>query len=306
MTSAPSPHIVVGLGEALWDLLPSGKHLGGAPLNFAYISSLLGENAVICTRVGRDELGDEIRGELEARGLDTKGVQVDDGLPTGTVEVRFEGGQPVFEVRRPAAWDDLEMSQKWLDIVAKSDAICFGTLAQRALKSRETVRKCLENAPKSCLKVFDINLRRPFYDLQVIESTLQLATVLKLNDLELHEIAAMLQLNAAEEAAIMQEILRKFGLKYVLVTRGERGAMATNGAEAIEHPGFSVRVSDTIGAGDAFTAAAIHCLLSKMELKTTLEVANRWAAWVASQAGGMPVMNEDQRKMMGNFAENRP
>jgi fructokinase len=297
-----SIHTVVGLGEALWDVLPSGKHLGGAPLNFAYIASLLGEHAVICTRVGDDFLGKEIQKELVARNLDASGIQVDPELPTGTVEVSFKDGQPEYEIRQPAAWDAMEWSPQWREIASEIDAICFGTLAQRAPKSRKTLMNFLKNAQKSCLKVFDINLRKPFYGAEVVESTLELATILKLNDLELAEIAGMFAIKSVDQAAIMKELLRRFNLKFVFVTRGEHGAVATNGSETVEHPGFSVKVRDTIGAGDAFTAAAVHCLLAGMDLEKTLAVANKWAAWVASQAGGMPRMDENQREMLMDLA----
>lgn len=306
MPMASLKHLVVGIGEALWDILPSGRHLGGAPLNFAYVSSLLGEHALICSRVGDDALGKAIRDELIARHLDTKGLQIDPDLPTGTVQVSLKDGQPEYEIRHPAAWDALELTAQWLDIAAQSDAICFGTLAQRSAKSRETVLKVLENASKSCLKVFDINLRRPFYSRQVIESALQFATILKLNDAELAEIAAMFGVKARDQREQMQALLRQFALKCVFVTRGERGATAVNDAnESAEHPGFAVEVRDTIGAGDAFTAAAVHALLAGKDLKTTLTVANRWASWVASQPGGMPKMSEKDREMLGESANPR-
>ena len=297
-----SGHTVVGLGEALWDMLPSGKHLGGAPLNFAYISSVLGEHAVICTRVGDDALGEEIQRELVRRKLDTGGIQIDSELPTGTVAVSFKDGQPEYEIRQPAAWDAMEFSPKWREIASKSDAICFGSLAQRSQKSHKTVLEMLKNASKSCLKVFDINLRRPFYSRQVIENALQFTTILKINDLELSEIAAMFGLRGGEKFKIMQALLRKFALKSVFVTCGERGAMAVSGDEIVEHPGFSVQVRDTIGAGDAFTAATVHCLLAGVDLKKTVEFANRWASWVASQAGGMPLLSENRRQELLNLA----
>lgn len=292
------PHTVVGLGEALWDILPSGKHLGGAPLNFAYISALLGENAVIATRIGDDALGSEIQGELGRRNLDLSGIQLDRELPTGTVEVSFQNGQPQYQIRQPAAWDAMEWCSKWREIAAKSDAVCFGTLAQRTLKSRETVEKFLANTRPDCLRVFDINLRKPFYSSEAIESSLKFATVLKMNDVELPEIAAMFGLSRQNMRAQTQELLRKFDLKFVFVTRGERGAMAAGGDQLVEHPGFAVKVRDTIGAGDAFTAAATHCLLAGMKLEKTLAVSNRWASWVASQAGGMPELSSQTREML--------
>jgi len=293
-----SPKIVVGLGEALWDILPSGKHLGGAPLNFAYIASLLGHHALIATRIGNDLLGEEIKRELAGRNLDTSGIQVDPKLPTGTVDVRFRSGQPEYEIREPAAWDALEWSPKWREIAAQCDAVCFGSLAQRAPKSRQTAQNFVENTRQECLRVFDINLRRPFYDREVIESSLRLATILKLNDLELPEIASIFGLKEQSSGGLMRELLDRFDLKFVFVTCGERGAMAVNGAQIASHAGFKVQVRDTIGAGDAFTAAATHCVLRAVELKKTLAFANRWASWVASQAGAMPTISPEQRLTM--------
>jgi len=298
MMRETAQHTVVGLGEALWDILPSGKHLGGAPLNFAYIASLLGDNAVIATRIGNDSLGEEIKTELTRRNLDLGGIQIDDELPTGTVEVSFHNGQPQYEIRRPAAWDALEWSPKWRRIAAKSDAICFGTLAQRASQSRESIEKFVQSTGSECLRVLDINLRRPFYAREVIESSLRMATILKLNDVEVTDIAAICGISGDEIGAQMVDLLRKYNLKCVFVTRGERGAMAANSRGVVEHPGFKVRVSDTIGAGDAFTAAATHCLLAGIDLEKTLAIANRWASWVASQAGGMPAMSEELRREM--------
>jgi len=283
-------------------MLPSGKHLGGAPLNFAYVASLLGNHAIIATRVGEDSLGREIRTELDGRRLDTSAIQIDRELPTGTVDVLFQNGQPEYNIRQPAAWDAMLWSSDWRDLARRCDAVCFGSLAQRAANSRSTILNFLANTRSDCLKVCDINLRKPFYSREVIESSLRSATILKLNDLEMPELAVLFNLNGDSVSAIMRQLLRKFGLKIVLVTRGERGAIATNGAEFAEHPGFAVRVSDTIGAGDAFSAAATHCLLRRMSVEKTLEVANRWASWVASQPGGMPEMSEAVRSEMLEIA----
>lgn len=292
------PHTIVGLGEALWDILPSGKHLGGAPLNFAYITSLLGDNAVIASRIGNDPLGREIETVLRARNLDLSGIQIDSELPTGTVDVSFKNDQPHYEIREPVAWDALEWSPKWRAIASKCDAVCFGSLAQRAPKSRGTIENFVESAHRDCIRVCDINLRMPFYSREVVESSLQMSTILKTNDEELPEIAAMFGLNRERTEQEMRAVLDKFGLKTVFVTRGERGAMAGTAAEVVEHPGFSVQVRDTIGAGDAFTAAAVHCVLRGMSLEKTLAFANRWASWVASQAGGMPAITEKLRLEM--------
>ena len=290
---------IVGIGEALWDMLPSGKHLGGAPLNFAYIASLLGNRSAIATRVGEDSLGREIRDELNARNLDTKAIQTDPKLPTGTVDVRFQNGQPEYEIRKPVAWDALEWSSEWQRLARRCEAVCFGTLAQRSAQSRSTILQFIEHTRSSCLRVFDINLRRPFYSREMIEAALPFTTVLKMNDVELPQVAEMFSIAGSSPAELMRAMRQKFRAKLLFVTRGERGAAATDGPTVVEHPGFTVQVCDTIGAGDAFSAAATHSLLRGVDLEQTLAFANRWASWVASQAGGMPVLNGQARRAMG-------
>jgi fructokinase len=293
-------HLIVGVGEALWDMLPSGKHLGGAPLNFAYIASLLGDRAVIATRIGEDALGREIREELNSRNIDASAIQIDAELPTGTVDVKFHNGQPEYEFRRPVAWDALEWSSAWQRLARRCNAVCFGTLAQRSAQSRSTILRFLEHTPASCLRVFDINLRKPFYSRMMIEAALRFTTVLKMNDVELPEIAEMFAISGQSPTDLMLAMRQKLGVKLLLVTRGERGAAATDGFRVVEHPGFAVKVRDTIGAGDAFSAAVTHCLIRGVDLEQTLAFANRWASWVASQAGGMPVLKEEERKAMSS------
>lgn len=293
-------HLIVGLGEALWDMLPSGKHLGGAPLNFAYIASLLGNRAVIATRVGEDALGREIRSELNARNVDTSAIQIDAKLPTGTVDVQFQNGQPEYDIRKPVAWDALEWSSVWQRLARRCNAVCFGTLAQRSAESRSTILRFLEHTPASCLRVFDINLRKPFYSRTTIETALRFTTVLKMNDFELPQLAEMFAISGQSPTELMPAMRQTLGVKLLLVTRGERGAAATDGSRVVEHPGFAVKVLDTIGAGDAFSAAVTHCLLRGVDLEQTLAFANRWASWVASQAGGMPVLKEEERKAMSS------
>ena len=292
--------LMVGLGEALWDMLPSGKHLGGAPLNFAYIASLLGNGAVIASRIGEDLLGREIRSDLNKRNLDTSAIQTDANLPTGTVDVQFQNGQPLYDIRKPVAWDALEWSSAWQRLARRCEAVCFGTLAQRSAESRSTILRFLEHTQSSCLRVFDINLRKPFYSRMLIEAALPFTTVLKMNDVELPEIADMFAIPGQSPVEWMPAMPQKLGVKLLLVTRGEYGAAASDGSRVVEHPGFAVKVRDTIGAGDAFSAAAAHCLIRGVDLEQTLAFANRWASWVASQAGGMPVLNEEGRKAMSS------
>ena len=293
--------IAVGLGEALWDMLPSEKQLGGAPLNFAYIASLLGNRAVIASRVGEDSLGREIRRELDARKVDASAIQRDLILPTGIVDVEFQNGQPEYDIRKPVAWDALEFSPEWRRIAGRCDAVCFGTLAQRSAQSRSTILRFLEHTRASCLRVFDINLRKPFYSRIVIEAALPFTTVLKMNDLELSEVAEMFGVSHRPATELMLAMRQKLGVQFLLVTRGEHGAAATDGSGVLEHPGFLVKVRDTVGAGDAFSAAATHCLMRGVGLEQTLAFANRWAGWVASQTGGMPLLNHDERASMSSL-----
>jgi fructokinase len=290
---ASTGRLIVGLGEALWDLLPGGKHLGGAPLNFAYIASLLGHHAVIASRVGEDALGRKIRQELSARKLDTSAIQTDAKLPTGTVHVEFHNGQPEYEILKPVAWDALQCSSQWEWFARQCDAVCFGTLAQRSAQSRSAILRFLEHTRSSCLRVFDINLRKPFYSRSAIEAALPFATALKMNDLELPQVAEMFAIGGKSLSELMLGMQRNLGVKLLFVTRGENGAAASDGERVVEHAGFAVKVRDTVGAGDAFSAAATHCLLAGVGLKDTLTFANRWASWVASQAGGMPALPEE-------------
>jgi fructokinase len=171
-------------------------------------------------------------------------------------------------------------------------------LAQRGPKSRLTIQNFIRSAPATCLKILDINLRKPFCSKALVDDSLKMANVLKLNDAELAEIAAMFGLNGTDRHAQMMELLQRFDLKYVFVTCGSRGAMATKGDGIIEHRGFKVEVNDTIGAGDAFTATVSHCLLRGISLAKTLAIANRLAAWVASESGGMPEISDGQRRKM--------
>jgi fructokinase len=296
---------VVGLGEALWDLLPDRRHVGGAPLNFSYISSLLNSRALVLTRVGNDSLGSELRRELARRGIDTNHIQRDFRLPTGTVEVTVsDDAQPSYEIRHPAAWDELEWTVEWRRLAQQSDAVCFGTLSQRAERSRTTIQSFLRETSPECIRVFDVNLRPPYYARDVIVDSLELASIVKFNEAEYSEVTAMVGLRPALNAGDIQAFVRKFDFELVCVTRGDRGSIMATPDHSFEHPGFATEVRDTIGAGDAFTAAVVHCWLSGKNLEVTSQFANCWASWVASQSGGMPLMDEKLRHgMCQDFAQ---
>jgi len=285
-----SSRIVVGLGELLWDLLPAGKKLGGAPANFAYISSLLGDRGVVASRVGNDELGREVVSCVKKLGGETAEIQTDPIHPTGTVEVSIDNdGQPKFEIKKSVAWDFLEWTSGWSALAKRCDAVCFGSLAQRSAQSRETIQSFLQEAFKSAVCVFDVNLRQGDHTAELLSASMQNAHVVKLNHEELPVVAKLFGFESPDEKSAAKWLQEKFGLRLVCVTRGARGSLMIGENESVEHPGFAVKVADTVGAGDAFTAALVHHFLRGASLAEMSEAANHLGSWVASQVGAMPV-----------------
>ncbi len=290
------PHLILGLGELLWDVLPEGAQLGGAPANFSVMAARLGNHAAILSRIGRDDLGRRAIDRLESFSADASQVQVDLVHETGRVTVSFEAGQPSYTIHQPAAWDFLDLSDEWVRLAERADAICFGSLAQRCLHSRQTIQTLAAQTSSTCVRVFDVNLRAPFYSGEVIQESLELATVMKMNDAELPLVLGLLGLPVDEAPATeglrlgAERLLGEFPtLEMVAITRGEHGSLLVRSKEWHEHPGIAVNVADTIGAGDAFTAALTHYLLCGADLATLNKAGNRWGAWVASQAGAMPM-----------------
>jgi fructokinase len=289
MTNAK--HILVGLGELLWDLLPSGKQLGGAPANFAYITNLLGDTGIPASRVGRDSLADEALQRLAQLRLSAASVQQDPIHPTGTVKVEIDNsGQPRFDISEPVAWDFLEWTPAWQQLAREADAVCFGSLAQRSLQSRSTIRSFLHAARPEAIRIFDVNLRQNFYTAQVLAESMKLATIVKLNHEELPKIMRLFGLEHRGEEGSARRLLSLHHLKLVCVTRGTGGSLLMSPDECSEHPGFRVQVADTVGAGDAFTAALAHGYLRGTSLVQINETANRVGAWVASQSGATPAV----------------
>jgi len=283
-------YCIVGLGEILWDLLPNGKQLGGAPSNFAYCSKLLGDRGVAASRLGNDTLGKEAVQKLAGLGVETSFIQADGAHPTGTVKVSVDSrGEPAFEIIGPVAWDFLEWETSWQSLAKQADAVCFGTLAQRAPGSRETIRKFLGNVRPGAVRIFDVNLRQSFYSKEILAQSLRLAEILKLNHEELPRVAKLLELPENEgEEVTARRLLQAHGLRLVCMTRGGRGSILVSENGFDEHAGFPVRVVDTVGAGDAFTAALAHHFLRGASFARMNEAANRMGAWVASQAGATP------------------
>jgi fructokinase len=280
---------VVGLGEVLWDLLPSGRQLGGAPANFAYCSHLLGDRAVVASRIGEDDLGKAVRESLLARGVTDQFLQIDPEHPTGTVKVEIDSaGQPKFEIIHPVAWDFLEWTDAWQALARSADAVCFGSLAQRSPQSRHTILEFVDATRSEALRVFDVNLRQTFYSFQIISESIERANVVKLNHEEVPRVRELLGIKAFDALSFCKEVVEKFRLQLICITRGSNGSLLCDQTSAHEHPGFHIQVKDTIGAGDAFTAALVHEHLRGRSLAEMNDSTNRLGAWVASNSGAMP------------------
>ena len=302
------PHLILGIGELLWDVLPTKALLGGAPANFAVMAGRLGNHAAILSRIGRDELGRKAIVTLDPMPVDTSFIEVDAAHETGRVTVSFAGQEPIYTIHQPAAWDFFEVSDDWLKLAERADALCFGSLAQRNVKSRQTIQTLVAEAPASCIRVFDVNLRAPFYSGEVIEESLELATVMKMNEGEVPLVMRLLGLEEqpANNSILpsTERLLEEFpDLEMVAVTRGASGSLLVTREEWNDHPGVQVTIADAIGAGDAFTAAMIHYMLRGADLATLNEAGNRWGSWVASQAGAMPVLPDAVREAMAAAIE---
>ena len=309
---AMEPHLILGIGELLWDLLPEGPRLGGAPANFTVMAGRLGSHAAILSRIGRDDLGRKAVDLLDPLPADTEFLQVDPAHETGRVTVALKDGQPEYTIHEPAAWDFMELSDEWVKLAERADAICFGSLAQRSVESRQTIQTLAAQTQARCVRVFDVNLRAPFYSSEVVQESLELATVMKMNDAEVPLVLGLLGLQSfdVQDPGALRagagRLLEEFPtLRMVAVTRGGAGSLLVTREAWHEHPGIPVKVTDTIGAGDAFTAAMTHYMLRCADLATLNEAGNRWGGWVASQAGAMPELDEAMQARIESSIEAR-
>lgn len=279
--------LIIGLGEVLWDMLPQGRQLGGAPANFAYHVSKLGCQGIIVSAIGNDALGDEIKSFLEDKNIDSHLVRVE--YPTGVVEVELnDAGVPSYNIVENAAWDNLPFTPQMLTIAQNAQAVCFGSLAQRGEVSRRTIMQFVESLSPYCLRVFDINLRQIYYSKEVIEWSLHHCDVLKLNDEELLEIEQMWGVASMTDAEFCAELHCRYGIKYVIVTCGDRGSYVYSHDEDVsfeETP--KVEVIDTVGAGDSFTAAFVASLLNGATIKDAHQKATVVAAMTCAHRGAI-------------------
>jgi fructokinase len=280
--------LVVGIGELLWDLLPDGRQMGGAPANFAFHAQALGASSAIVSAVGDDRSGREILEELGRRGLERSGIAVVSGAPTGTVTVALDaGGIPHYTIHEGVAWDVLPWTAGLGDLAARADAVCFGSLAQRSPVSRATIGAFLDATGPDCLRVLDLNLRQAYFSRETVHGLLGRATVLKLNDDELATVAGMLSF-PGPESRVLAALLEAYPLSLIALTKGPSGSRLFGRGVDIIDPGHPIETADTVGAGDAFTAALVAGMLRRKGWEEIGERANRVAAFVCSRKGAWP------------------
>ena len=287
---------VVAIGEALWDVFPDRRRPGGAPCNVACHAARLGDRGVIITRVGDDAAGEELVAFLRGRGVVTDYVQRDDTRPTGTVSVTIEDSDPRYAITEDVAWDYIAAEDDACALMRTADAICVGSLAQRREPSRAAIRQLLSDARGQALVVFDVNLRPPFIDADVIDAAFRAADVVKMSESEVARASALL-----DRPSLIQWLLEHVGVRAVCVTRGKGGASITTPQGTVSTPGVEIDTSmgDAVGAGDAFTAAIAHLLVRNATPEETLHAANRYAALVATKKGAVPVLSFDDLAAIG-------
>lgn len=286
---------IVAIGEILWDVFPDGAKFGGAPANFACSASELSDtthHVHIVSAVGDDELGKRALESLAERGVNTDHVQVNQ-YPTGRVDVSLDSaGIASYRFAENCAWDHLTWSPTLASLARSTDAVCFGTLGQRSEKSRITILEYLKHTPPNCLRVFDVNIRRPYFEMQWVIESMRQANVLKLNDDELPVLAELCDCSG-DELEIARKLLKEFKLDLLALTRGDRGSLLVTSSESVDFPGQPVHVVDTVGAGDAFTASLTINQLRDKDLKSMTQHANQVAAYVCANAGATMHFPED-------------
>ena len=284
---------IVGMGEALWDILPSGKKIGGAPANFAYHVSQFGLNSCVVSAVGNDALGDEIVTNLTEKGLNLKIAHVP--FKTGTVQVEMDDvGVPQYVINENVAWDNIPFTPELEELAKNTKAVCYGSLAQRCPVSRNTIHRFLDAMPDDDdrLRVFDINLRQGFYSEEIISDSISRCNILKINDEELVTVSRIFGypgINLKDKCWIL---LGKYNLKMLILTCGVNGSYVFTPGSISFLPTPVVKVEDTVGAGDSFTAAFVSSILKGCPIKEAHNRAVQTSAYVCTQSGAMPVLPE--------------
>ncbi|MCM1004796.1 MAG: carbohydrate kinase [Prevotella sp.] len=286
--------IVVGMGEALWDILPEGKKIGGAPANFAYHVSQFGLPSCVVSAIGADALGKEIIENFTSKGLNQLIAEVP--YPTGTVQVEIDpAGMPQYNIKENVAWDNIPFTDELKELAKKTKAICFGSLAQRNVVSRETINRFLDTMPQTedSLVVFDVNLRQDFYDKDIICNSMKRCNVLKINDEELVIVSRMFGYPGIDLQDKCRILLEKYNLKILILTCGINGSYVFTSGKVSFQPTPKVEVADTVGAGDSFTAAFISSILKGKSVAKAHSTAVQTSAYVCTRKGAMPLLPAD-------------
>ncbi|MDD6722657.1 MAG: carbohydrate kinase [Bacteroidales bacterium] len=284
-------NLVVGMGEALWDVLPEGKKIGGAPANFAYHVSQFGLPSYVVSAVGDDALGHEIIDNLTSKGLSLLIAEVP--YPTGTVQVEIDpAGIPQYEIKENVAWDNIPFTDTLEDLARNTQAVCFGSLAQRNVVSRETINRFLDVMPDndSTLRVFDVNLRQGFYTKEILTNSMERCNILKINDEELVTVSRMFGYPGIDLQDKCWILLGKYNLKMLILTCGINGSYVFTPGNVSFQPTPTVEVADTVGAGDSFTAAFIAAILKGKSVADAHSLAVRTSAYVCTKNGAMPIL----------------
>ncbi len=280
-------YVIAGLGEILWDVFGKDEKLGGAPANFAFHAASMGAEALAISTIGNDPRGQKALTELKNAGLSIAGIAVDSKHQTGYVEATVDSkGVAHYHFPDDVAWDHLQLTNTAKDIINKLDAVTFGTLAQRSRQSQELIHSFLQNVPETCLKVYDINLRQNFYNKEIIEKSLKLSDILKLNEEELPVLAEMFSLTGSEKEQL-ESLVETYQLKLGILTCGNQGSLLVTPATSNRHSGVTAEVVDTVGAGDSFTAATVIGFMQGKPLSEINNHANRVAAFVCGHQGAM-------------------
>ena len=286
--------VIVGIGEALWDVLPEGKKIGGAPANFAYHVSQFGLESCAVSAVGDDELGKEIRSNFEEKKLQTLIETVP--YPTGTVQVEIDKlGVPQYDIKENVAWDNIPFTPQIEELAHRTKAICFGSLAQRSKVSRNTIEQFIEAMPKTedTLIVFDVNLRQSFYSREVLDRSMKRCNVLKINDEELITISRMLGYQGTDLQSKCWILLGRYHLKMLILTCGVNGSYVFTPGSMSFLATPKVKVADTVGAGDSFTGAFVASILKGLSVADAHQKAVNVSAFVCTQRGAMPTLPAD-------------
>ena len=287
---------IVGLGEALWDMLPDGKKLGGAPANFAYHAGQFGLNTLAVSALGEDKLADETIEAIEKRNLKYLMPRVP--YPTGTVQVILdEAGIPTYDIKENVAWDNIPFTEEIQQVAKNCCAVCFGSLAQRNVVSRSTIQQFIANTPEDCVKIFDINLRQEFYSKEVIEESFRLCNVLKINDEELVIVSRMFELKGLDQAEKCKELVAKYDLDILVLTCGTNGSYVFTPTEMSFQETPKVEVADTVGAGDSFTGSFCAAILKGINIKDAHKRAVQVSAFVCTQNGAMPTLPAELKEL---------